>query len=61
MDYFRGKRDEILYIYLSLSIARPFLLITMDPGLTHLPRGLDYRNHYALKIVHSLNVHIVHN
>ena len=53
MDYFRGKCDEILYIHLSLSIARPVLLITMDPGLTHLPRGLDYRNHYTLKIVHD--------
>ena len=52
---------SVMKFYLSLSIARPFLLITMDSGLTHLPRGLDYRNHYTLKIVHSLNVHNVHN
>ena len=45
MDYFRGKYDEILYIHLSLSFARPVLLITMDPGLSHVPRGLDCRNH----------------
>ena len=45
MDYFLGKCDEILYIHLSLSIARPVLLITMDPGPTHVPRGHDCRNH----------------